>query len=188
MSLVDQACSLARGCLAGELPRRWSHVRAVAAKAQRVALVLDPVDREVLVAAAWLHDVGYASEVLGTGFHPLDGARWLAERGFDLRVTALVAYHSCAIIEADERGLAAELSREFQQEHSPTADALWYCDMTTGPDGRDLPVRDRLAEAMSRYGPGHVVTRSLDRATREIVRAVDRTERRLAAPSDAQPM
>jgi putative nucleotidyltransferase with HDIG domain len=187
MSLVDQACSLARDCLASELPRRWLHVRAVAAKAQRVALVLDPPDREVLVAAAWLHDVGYASDIVASGFHPLDGARWLAERGFHPRVTALVAHHSCAIIEADERGLADQLSREFPREQSPTADALWYCDMTTGPDGRDLQVQDRLAEAMSRYGPGHVVTRFLDRAAREIVRAVDRTEQRLDALSDAQP-
>jgi HD superfamily phosphodiesterase len=98
VSLVDQARTLAEDCLAGELPRRWTHVQAVAAKAERVSMVLDPADRDVLVAAAWLHDLGYAGPVSDTGFHPLDGARWLARQGFDRRVTALVAYHSAAII------------------------------------------------------------------------------------------
>ena len=69
--------------LAGQLPRRWTHVQAVAAKATRVAQVLDPADRDVLVAAATLHDIGYATELAHTGFHPLDGARWLEDHHFD---------------------------------------------------------------------------------------------------------
>src|SRR5437762_1920670 len=32
----------------------------VAAKAAQVAVTVDAVDRELLVAAAWLHDVGYS--------------------------------------------------------------------------------------------------------------------------------
>lgn len=188
MGLRIEARQLAEAQLAVELPRRWTHVQAVASKAEWVALVLDLPDRDVLVAAAWLHDVGYAAELADTGFHPLDGARWLADQDFDSRVTALVAYHSSAIIEADERGLAAELSREFSQEVSPTADALWYCDMTTGPDGQDLVVRDRLVEIHMRYGPEHVVSRFIARAATDIVRAVDRTEARLAGRRNAQPM
>ena len=34
-----------------------------------------------LVAAAWLHDIGYAPELVETGFHPLDGARYLRREG-----------------------------------------------------------------------------------------------------------
>jgi hypothetical protein len=33
-----------------------------------------------LVAAAWLHDIGYAPELAKTGFHPLDGSAALAAR------------------------------------------------------------------------------------------------------------
>lgn len=187
-SLAEQGRELAEGQLAGELARRWIHVQAVAAKAERVAAALDSSDRDTLVAAAWLHDVGYASSLASTGFHPLDGARWLRTRGFDERVTGLVANHSCAWIEADERGLYQELAAEFPQERSVTADALWYCDMTTGPDGQDFDVTHRLSEIRSRYGPGHVVTRFIDRAQREIVRAVRRTEERLASLTDPQPM
>jgi hypothetical protein len=44
------------------------------------------------------------------------------------------------------RGLGDALAREFQRELSPTADALCYADMTTGPDGQDLEMHARLAE------------------------------------------
>jgi putative nucleotidyltransferase with HDIG domain len=187
-TLEDDARQIAEQHLAGELPRRWRHVQAVAVKAERVALVLDDTDRSVLVAAAWLHDIGYVQGLDTTGFHPLDGARWLREQNFDARATALVAHHSCALVEADERGLSDELAAEFSREESPTADALWYCDMTTGPDGQDYDVVERLDEIRSRYGPGHVVTRFVDRAQPAIVAAVRRTEDRIARVVDRQPM
>src|SRR5262245_35109668 len=112
--IAEAARQLADDCLSDLMPRRWRHVQAVASKAARVGRRLFAVnDGEVLVAAAWLHDVGYAPTLAATGFHPLDGARWLRSNGVDLRVASLVAYHSCAHIEADERGLAEELAREF---------------------------------------------------------------------------
>ncbi|MFC0526254.1 HD domain-containing protein [Phytohabitans kaempferiae] len=180
MDLVTEARGLAGALLAEELPRRWSHVQAVGAKAAQVSVVLEESDRDVLVAAAWLHDVGYAAPLAGTGFHPLDGARWLRSRGLDDRVACLVAHHTCALLEADERGLAEELAAEFECEESATADALWYCDATTGPDGQDLNVLDRLDEIRARYGPDALVTRFIDRAQPQIVGAVQRTAKRLA--------
>lgn len=187
-SLVADAQRIAADHLAVELPRRWSHVRAVAAKASHVTAILDDADQSALVSAAWLHDIGYVQELATTGFHPLDGARWLRAQGFDARVTALVAHHSFALIEADERRLAGDLVSEFPREDSATADALCYCDMTTGPDGQDLVVTDRLAEIRTRYGPGEVVTRFIDRAEPAILAAVQRTEGRLAALAGRQPM
>ena len=56
------------------------------------------------MGAAWLHDVGYAPEVADTGFHPLDGARYLAGLETDERVVNLVGRHSYAILEAEFRG------------------------------------------------------------------------------------
>jgi putative nucleotidyltransferase with HDIG domain len=186
--MVQEARKLAGEHLASELPRRWRHVQAVGAKAEQVGGVLPAVDGEVLAAAAWLHDIGYASKLAHTGFHPLDGARWLRGLGFDDRVTALVAHHSCALIEADERGLADELAAEFPHEESPTADALWYCDMTTGPDGETFPFAHRLAEITSRYGEGHLVTRFIRRAEPQIRAAVERTQYLLGAAGAVQPM
>jgi hypothetical protein len=186
VDLTVMARELAESQLAGSLPQRWKHVQAVAGKAERVSVVLPEPDRAVLVAAAWLHDVGYAAPLAKSAFHPLDGARWLRLQGFSDRVACLVAHHTCAVLEAEERGLAGELVAEFAHEESATADALWYCDATTGPDGQDFEVLERLAEIRSRYGAGTVVTRFIDRAEPEIVAAVRRTEARLAGVG--QPM
>jgi HD superfamily phosphodiesterase len=147
----DAAC-IAESHLAAALPRRWRHVRAVAAKADRLGQLVGE-DSQLLVAAAWLHDIGYAPDIADTGFHSLDGARWLLCQGFDLRLAGLVAHHSCASYEAAERGLGGALMAEFPLEEFATSDALWFADMTTGPDGQDLTVEERLAEIRERYGP-----------------------------------
>src|SRR5690606_30515765 len=112
-----------------------------------------------LTAAAYLHDIGYSPELVDTGFHPLDGARYLRDvAGADERLCRLVAHHSCAVNEATERDLYDALTKEFAPERQELADALTYCDMTTGPDGRHLDVHERLAEIHSRYGPEHLVS------------------------------
>ncbi len=170
MDLVASARATAAGLLREPLPRRWSHVQAVAAVAAKVA----GNDAEILVAAAWLHDVGYTPTVSRTGFHPLDGARWLREQGHPERLCGLVAYHSGAIFEAAQRGLDGELRAEFDDEQSAVRDTLWYADMTTGPDGEPMSAPDRLAGIRERYGPDHVVTRAWDQAEPYVLEAVTR--------------
>jgi len=174
--LVDWASETAEQVLAESLPRRWRHVQGVAAKATTVIQVVPADDKALLVAAAWLHDIGYASGIADTGLHALDGARWLRRQGQSPRLAALVAHHSCALFEAEERGLADVLAREFEQEQSLTADALWYADMTTDPDGRPIEVGARLAEISARYGPDHLVTRFWVRAEPTLLQAIDRVE------------
>ena len=92
----------------GGLGQRWSHVQGVGRLAEALA-AHGLVSAEVL-AAAWLHDVGYAPSVAQTGFHPLDGARLLQEQGISPGMVALVAHHTGAVLEAEERGLAEELA------------------------------------------------------------------------------
>ncbi|MFB6393532.1 HD domain-containing protein [Polymorphospora lycopeni] len=177
--LQDVAAQVAEQHLAVAMPNRWRHVQAVARKAADLGS-LAARDADLLVAAAWLHDIGYAPTITDTGFHALDGARWLRASGYNLRLAALVAHHSCAQYEADERGLGGILKTEFPYELSPTADALWYADMTTGPDGQDLTVKDRLAEIRNRYGPDDLVTRFWERAEPALVDSIQRTEERIA--------
>jgi hypothetical protein len=163
------------------LPRRWRHVQAVGIKAAWLGPAVGRDDAELLVAAAWLHDIGYAPDVVDTGLHALDGARWLLKNGWDSRLASLVANHSCALYKAAERGLDDVLGAEFPQERSAVADTLWYADMTTGPDGQDLTAWQRLEEIRDRYGPDDVVTRFWRRAEPELLEAVRRTEERRAA-------
>ena len=169
VSDIVRAAQLAADKLASTLPRRWQHVQAVGTKAAWLGAVVDPADADLLVSAAWLHDIGYAPDIVDTGLHSLDGARWLVDNGWDRRLAGLVANHSCALYEAAERGLVEVLASEFPQERSAVADALWYADMTTGPDGEDLTPRERLDEIRNRYGPEDVVTRFWRRAEPELL-------------------
>jgi hypothetical protein len=175
---IDEAAQLAEALLGEALPRRWRHVRSVARRARWAAKNLALADD--LVAAAWLHDVGYAPGLVEAGFHPLDGARFLRPSGVDENVVSLVAYHSCARIEADVRGLGDVLASEFSPGDPAEMDALLYCDMTTGPDGDYVRPADRLVEIRGRYGPDHEVTRFVGLAASEILATADRVERLLA--------
>ena len=181
---MDQAIwaeELARQLLGIPLPHRWAHVQGVAAQARSLAPTLGD-DAELLEAAAWLHDIGYSPGLADTGFHPLDGARYLRDvHAADPTLCRLVANHSCAVIEAEERGLHRELSEEFPAPESNLSDALAYCDMTTTPTGRLVSVHDRLSEIRQRYGSSHVVTRFTLKAEPDLVASVARTTWRLDA-------
>ncbi len=167
--------------LSTELPRRWAHSRSVAAQAATLASLLG-ADADLLQAAAVLHDVGYAPRLARTGFHPLDGGRFLrAEHGADDALVRLVANHSCALLEADERGLRTTLEQEFPLLDRPLlVDALIYCDMTTTPTGAVTTVNARLEEILDRYGEDSVVGRFIRRAAPELTEAVVRIDARLA--------
>ncbi|MFD9562569.1 HD domain-containing protein [Streptomyces sp. NPDC059994] len=172
---VEGAYESAQDLLGESLPRRWSHTQGVAARARRLAPVLG--DRaDVLEAAAVLHDIGYAPPLAVTGFHPLDGARHLRTLdAVDERVVRLVANHSFALLEAEERGLRAELAEEFPLLDDPLlVDALVYCDMTTTPDGGRTTSEERVAEILGRYGADSVVGRFIRRAAPEIHVSVGR--------------
>lgn len=158
------ARDLARTLLAEQLPRRWAHTRGVGAKAESIAHLAGE-DADLLSCAAWLHDIGYAPALARTGFHPLDGARYLRQlEHVEERLCRLVAHHSCAIVEARARGLAGELVAEFAPVDGLLADALTYCDMTTSPYGRPVSVDVRFDEVIARYGDGDPVAESMKEA------------------------
>src|SRR4051794_24410392 len=115
---------------------RWTHTLGVVHQAKALRSTAPVGDRTTLIAAAYLHDVGYAPELEDTGFHPIDGARWLRASGHE-RLACLVAHHSGARFEAEERGLLRELAA-FPEERSIVADLLTYCDLTTDAHGRPV--------------------------------------------------
>lgn len=179
MGIADRARALAWAQLAEALPRRWAHTEGVGAKARSLdALFGDAA--EVLVAAALLHDIGYAPPLAKTGFHPLDGARYLRDtQALDETIVRLVANHSFALLEAEERGIRAELEREFPIVEDPDlVDALVYCDMTTTPDGLPTSSVSRVNEIVSRYGSQSLVGRFIERAAPGIHASVARVSAR----------
>ena len=178
MPSVEAAEELARKLLE-PLGNRWAHTQAVAARADGLTPAVLPMDDQpVLVVAAWWHDLGYAPALRDTGSHQIDGARYLAREGYPERLVALVAHHSAATCEAEERGLLAELE-VWPREESPAADALWMADMTTGPAGEELAYDERLSEILTRYEPDSVVARAMLRAEPAIRAAIGRTQQRM---------
>jgi hypothetical protein len=116
-----------------------------------------------------------------TGLHALDGARHLRDaQQADSVLCRLVAHYSCAIIEAEERGLVDVLGREFEAPPDVLSSALTFCDMTTSPDGELVPVDRRLAEIHHRYDAGHLVSRAIRLATPMILCAVEQVHNRAA--------
>ncbi|TXR96081.1 HD domain-containing protein [Streptomyces sp. col6] len=174
-SMVGWATQVAEAELGAALPRRWAHTQGVARRAAGLGHMLGE-DADLLVAAATLHDVGYAPRLAATGFHPLDGARFLRDvHGADERLARLVANHSFGWMEAEERGLREELEAEFPLLDGPLlVDALVYCDMTTTPDGESTTAQERVAEITDRYGADSLVGRFIRRASPEIFAAVGR--------------
>jgi hypothetical protein len=111
-----------------------------------------------LIAAGWLHDIGYAPALATTGASSLDGARHLEALGADRRLCCLVAHHSGATFEAEERGFTTELAA-FEQEDSPVMDALIYADMTTGPTGQRVAFEAASPRSSSATRPAIRCTR-----------------------------
>ncbi|MFE4609139.1 HD domain-containing protein [Streptomyces niveus] len=181
-AMAEWASAVAEGELSESLPRRWAHSQGVARCAAALTDLLGD-DADLLVSAAMLHDVGYAPRLAVTGFHPLDGARFLRDvHAADERLVRLVANHSMALLEAEERGLHSALEAEFPLlDNHRLVDALVYCDMTTTPDGERTSVEGRLAEIRDRYGAASLVGRFIRRAEPDILAAVGRGESALAA-------
>ncbi|HEX2894593.1 MAG TPA: HD domain-containing protein [Marmoricola sp.] len=174
--------ALAKALLAPDMQERYWHVAAVASRARSVNQCLARED-SALVAAAWLHDIGYAASVRSTGFHPLDGARYLARSGFDPQVVSLVAFHSAAAVEARLRGLHDELADEFHPPDRRLLDLLTFCDMTTGPQGQSMTVDDRLEEILARYRAEDVVHQAISLSAAQLRTTVREVDDHLAAQS-----
>jgi hypothetical protein len=175
MMLEEWAAAEAERLLS-PLGDRWNHVRSVGERASEVGTILDQEDRRYLIAAAYLHDIGYAPELERTRLHQLDGARYLRSFGAE-RLACLVAPPSEARFEIRLRGFGEELAA-YKREESWVSDALTYCDLTTGPTGLPMTFEDRLAEVEQRYGDGEIID-ALRQATPYLVAAVERTKGRL---------
>ncbi|WP_067500712.1 HDIG domain-containing metalloprotein [Actinoplanes sp. TFC3] len=139
----------------GAMGNRWRHTQGVAERAGELADALG-LDHDTLVAAAWLHDIGYAAPLKVTGFHPLDGADHLTAHGWPLSVAARVAHHSGARYVAAARGLRERLLASYPYEENVLSDALTYADQTVGPDGGRVTATERHEEMLLRHGPESV--------------------------------
>ncbi len=171
------------GTLLADNPERWRHTAGVARRAEELASTTDADDDPILlVTAAWLHDIGYAGPTRDTGFHPLDGARYLRRHGWADRLAALVAHHSGARFVADACGFGPAMA-DFPLECSSVADALTYADQTVGRFGRRYTIDERMADMLRRHGPDSPNARAHHLRVPYLSAVAARVEARLADSS-----
>jgi hypothetical protein len=169
------AATLATHLLHG-LDGRLAHSATVAAQIERVADLVETDWRPSARAAAWLHDVGYHPDLARTGFHPLDGARWLRDHAWPDETCRLVAWHTQSLEEALLYGFATELAAEFDPPPQLAASALAWADLTSSPNGELWDPERRLAEILDRYPPGSNVHEATRRSLPRLRAAVTQIE------------
>ncbi len=169
-----------------EDPERLHHCAGVAARAQALAATVPPSAADTLIAAAWLHDIGYASLLRDSGFHPLDGAQYLRREGWPKPVCDLIAHHSGSRFVARVRGVDDRL-REFAFVEDAVSDALTVADNTAGPDGIVMSLDARLREKRRRHGPNSPNARANPERDDYIRAAAQRVADRLAALQQRDP-
>ncbi len=133
-------------------PERLAHTEAVAARSVLLTAATTNEQALFLVAAAWLHDIGYHPLLQETGFHPVDGASHLQRTGWPQAMCDLVAHHSGSRFVAAARRLDDEL-KAFSFEEDELTDALTVADQTAGPHGQPMTLDERIHDMLTRHGP-----------------------------------
>ena len=147
--LVREADTLAQRVLADD-PHRLAHVRGAGFIAGMAAGALGVDEPETVVVAALLHDIGYSPVIARTGFHPLDGALFLAREGWPDAVVLLVAHHSHAAVLAPYYGVQQHMEL-LDHAHGRVDDIITFSDLRAGTDGMGADPRHRVEEMRRRH-------------------------------------
>ena len=139
---------------------RLAHMRQACRTASRLAYQMDYDEQTAkkIITAALFHDVGYSEKLNKTGFHPLDGAAYLAHCNAPEDVIRAVLWHSSTPIEIEN---LPEIKKIYDNFPGPNYDcpihkAVAYADFRTSPLGESYSFGQRIAELESRYGIGSV--------------------------------
>ena len=149
---------------------RLAHILTVAENVNRT-LTKTPVLRhyaDLGTAAALLHDVGYIPELHDTGFHPIDGARYLTSLGAT-ELAAFIICHSQAAEYADLAGLP-----RIPVSLHPIASVITFWDVRVAPGGKVLSYEERLEDIKNRHGEESLTWKAHMRAMSRIQASEDR--------------
>ena len=161
------------------LDDRWAHVQAVASA--MADLMTNQPGPAAIVGSAWLHDIGYAGELHRTGMHAIDGALFLDLAGAPKHMVSLVAFHTGAEYEAEERGLIDKLI-QFDRPPQEDLDALILADLVCGPTGERTTVGARIDDMLARYEAQHPVHRAVTRSRDYLEECAARAAKRFGYP------
>lgn len=157
-------------------PERLRHILGVAERVRQSAREINArrqygaVDETVAYCAALVHDIGYLPLARDTGFHPLDGYRFLCAHGAAELARRIVA-HSSSPEEARLRGLSLPEGTEDLAAH-----LLTYWDVRVKQGGEVVTYEERRRDILDRYGEESVVGRANGLARPRILRIIERID------------
>lgn len=142
---------------------RWRHsLGALHASELLGPLLGEPAFCRRLCQAALFHDIGYCPTLRITGFHPLDGALFLAAHRASSEVVLAVLHHSGAAAESIHYPAARSVYAAVgHSPHSLLTDALTVCDLHTSPQGNMVSIDERVREVVARHGSESVAAKRL---------------------------
>jgi Cof subfamily protein (haloacid dehalogenase superfamily) len=154
-SALDE--SLMRGLL-DDQPARIEHLLGVTHLARQLSreIKLSSQESEALGLAALFHDIGRASLLRVTGFHPLDGAIFLAHRAAPDFAVEAVLFHRFARDHAVDHPAAAPFYAGLaEMDHCLTTELLSFCDLRISHEGRLVTLPERIRGILSRCRSNH---------------------------------
>lgn len=139
-------------------PARIDHLLGVMHLARQISaeMELPPTESEALYLAALFHDIGRAATLRVTGFHPLDGAIFLAHRGAsDSTVQAVLLHRFARNHAADHPAAAFFYAGLAETNHCLITDLLNFCDLRISHEGHLVTFPERISNILSRSGMNH---------------------------------
>lgn len=154
-SPLDEA--LVRQLLADQ-PARIEHLLGVTHLARQISAEIDlPLpESDALSLAALFHDIGRAAALRVTGFHPLDGAIFLAHRAApDSAIQAVLLHRFARDHVADHPAAASFYAVLAESNHCLITDLLNFCDLRISHEGGLVTLSERIKSILSRSGSNH---------------------------------
>ncbi len=172
----SQVKEFIRSCLADN-SARIAHVLEIARRVRSSGelLGLKPFELDLAECAALLHDIGYWKPIALTGFHPIDGARFL-EQQQESELAKLIVGHSCSPEEGELSGFPG-----IKQDDSLVAKLITYWDVQVKQGGYVVSYEERLAEIINRYGDTSIIGIANIRAKARIEKIIKEIGASLAA-------
>lgn len=162
-----------------DYPERLRHILVVAERVRQSARdinELNPgfnIDETLAYCAGLVHDIGYLEDIADTGFHPLDGYRFLLRSGFPELARRIVG-HGCAIEEAELLGITLPEGID-----DLIARLITYWDMQVRTGGEIAGYEIRLRDVLTQYGEDSLIGRANRCARPRIEQIIEQINRLL---------
>lgn len=116
-------------------------------------------EKNHLIQASLLHDLGYSDRLNKVDFHPVDGFNYLKESGFDDTVYKLVLYHSYSDVLCMQTRPSLYhyyIENTLTSKEKELLDILSLSDFTSDVEGTPVSLRERLEGILERHGNSDV--------------------------------